>query len=77
MLFLFQLWDNFKGLEKSNKMVLMMRSGESVPWEKTFLRGQESLVPATSGLPSGILHFYCFEGQKLVLKCIQGFTRSH
>lgn len=29
LLFLFQLCDNFKGLEKSNKMVLMMHSGES------------------------------------------------
>lgn len=28
LLFLFQLCDNFKGLEKSNKMVLMMHSGE-------------------------------------------------
>lgn len=30
LLFLFQLCDNFKGLEKSNKMVLMMHSGERV-----------------------------------------------
>jgi hypothetical protein len=29
LLFLFQLCDNFKGLEKSNKMVLTMNSGES------------------------------------------------
>lgn len=74
LLFLFQLCDNFKGLEKSNKMVLMMHSGERVLPENKFLRGQETLVPATPGLlSSGFLHFYCFEGQETVLKCIQGF----
>lgn len=30
LLFLFQLCDNFKGLEKANKMVLMMHSGDRV-----------------------------------------------
>lgn len=70
LLFLFQLCDNFKGLEKSNKMVLMMHSGERVLQkiqENKFLGGQEILVSATSGLlSSGFLHFYCFEGQKTV-----------
>lgn len=50
LLFLFQLCDNFKGLEKSNKMVLMMHSKQSV-FEKfqgnTFLGGQEMLAQAT------------------------------
>lgn len=47
LLFLFQLCDNFKGLEKSNKVVLMMHSGQSVLQKfqgNKFVGGQEILA---------------------------------
>lgn len=68
LLFLFQLCDNFKGLEKSNKMVLMMHSKQSI-FEKfqgnTFLGGSRD---ACSGHRAFLLLGFCIfivlEGRK-------------
>lgn len=78
MLFLFQLCDNFKGLEKSNKMVLMMHSGERVLQkiqENKFLGGQEILILATSGLLSSGF-FYIFIVLKGSIQCWNVFRAS-
>lgn len=78
LLFLFQLCDNFKGLEKSNKMVLMMHSGDNSASERCWRINSLGVKRLSFLPPPGLLHlgFYIFIVLKGRKRCRNAFRAS-